>query len=62
MWVDEQQRVHQIAAVVALVAARPRIVADVALALDVAIWQKTFFNFAVEKLLLLFVEMPPFQQ
>ncbi len=60
--VDQLGRVEQVAAVVALIAARVGIVADVTLALDVAVGQEALFEIAVEQFLLLFVEVAAFEQ
>ena len=55
--IDELDGVHQVAAVVALVAARLGILADVAGALDIAIGQEAPLALAVKQGLLLFVEV-----
>jgi hypothetical protein len=60
--VDEQRGIQQVAAVITLVAARVRVVADVTLAFDVAIWQKTFFLLAVQQLLLFLIQVATLQQ
>ena len=60
--VDQHRGVEQLAAVVALVAARALESAEVALALDVAIGQKAILRLTVEQRLLLAVEVIALQQ
>ncbi len=60
MRVDELGGVHQIAAIIALVATGALVTANVARAFNIAVWQEALFSRAIQELLAFFIEIATF--